>query len=262
MLGWHFQNRPVRIRRNSWGSMLMAAVALCGCAAPPPRITSAPPGSVSPPRIVRETEWEVCLQQEISAQVAKMWTVSASRGELISAEPTPNSINEIESAALERCVPGYSDGAKFVATVAQYAAVRIFNEQRAQFMARSDYVRTQRDLRRLADDQQTFKREEELAVSSYRQCIYDNAVKMALISAEPASSVVLAALAVCRTQREHLIDIHRRHGDRSFDSRIMDEIERRISGNIIAVVIQARAVQRQTPPTPQAPAQRPREHSI
>lgn len=125
----------------------------------------------------------------------------------------------------------------------------------------------QQDLTRKAEEDRVKLEAEEPAIfAKYRDCIYTNAARLALISDEPAEVVVSAAYAACHLQREALVELHMRYGDPGFDDRTMDEVEHRVAGALELTVIQARAARRGPPPPQMAPGPTspvaPEEHSI
>ena len=107
-----------------------------------------------------------------------------------------------------------------------------------------------------ADDRAKLKAAEPPVFANYRNCVYGNAARLAVISNEPADTVVRAAYAACHSQRMVLTELHKRYGDPGFDDEMMDRIEAGASGAFVLTVIQARAAKATRSPGP-APAPPP-----
>jgi hypothetical protein len=100
-----------------------------------------------------------------------------------------------------------------------------------------------------AEDKAKLKAAEPPVFANYRNCIFGNAARLALISNEPAETVARASYAACRPQRVLLLELHKRYGDPGFDDDRMNRIEDRVVGALMLTVIKARATKDGLPPT-------------
>jgi hypothetical protein len=176
----------------------------------------------------------------------------------------------VVSSAIDQCVAGFdlqdSNGQwvlrGFTSTLAMEAQGRVLDarsERRREIYAAN-----------AAENQAKLKAEEPDVLDNYRNCIFTNAARLAVVSEEPADVVVRATYSACRPQRTALVELHKRYGDPGFDDERMNRIEDGVAGALILTVIRARATQRAAPapetPTPASPTPasppRPKEHSI
>ena len=124
----------------------------------------------------------------------------------------------------------------------------------------------QRDLAKKAEeDQVKLKQAEQALFADWRNCLFDSVRGLATISGESAEVIVKATYAACRPQRQKVVEFHTSYGDSSF-SRIIDEVERRVAGDLMLEVLQVRAMKLAPPPTmpppTRPPSPRPKEHAI
>lgn len=105
-----------------------------------------------------------------------------------------------------------------------------------------------------AEDRAKLKAAEPPVFANYRNCIFGNAARLAVITNEPAETVARAAYAACWPQRTALLDVHKRYGDPGFNDEVMNRIEDGVSGALVLAVIQARAAKAAPSPASAPPS--------
>jgi hypothetical protein len=231
--------------------ILLGAFLLAGCTLSPARQFSyaPPPG----PTTIRQDEWQKCLKEEVGQRVFDLWAGPASRGEYPPTiyGPYPG-MSAIAAAALQKCFPSYKIGQPGYAGSPEMEADLIYDQARQNYVDKIDRVLTARRMKTIADNQAKLTSEDPAAIAAWRRCIVGNARQLAQLTQESAEAVTAAAFAACRLQRRNLVELHERYDDAKYSDAIMDDIERRLTGDLILEVIRTRA-QRSAPVSPPKP---------
>jgi len=155
--------------------------------------------------------------------------------------------------AIEKCIPALGiepDQVQYVVRedVLHMAMSAETDEERAWIERRQKIIAA-----KAVEDQAKLKAEEPALIAAWRTCLVTNTRQLAQLTQEPAEAIAMAAFAACRSQRQNLIQLHQRYGDAYFDATVIDDVERRITSNLMLEVMQTRA----TRTVPELPPKQP-----
>jgi len=231
-------------------------IVLQACAQPPP--PAEPAYSPPSPIAVQAPEWHGCLKRDIERRVSQVWSAPAAAGEFPASMlapdktysgPTPR-LDEIPAAALEKCVPSYHSGTKYISgSTVQAFADNTYYQAKQKYVAQILEILRDRETRKTAADQASLTREEPAIMNDYHDCIFVDADRLALVSDEPAQVIVSSAYAACHPQRTAIVELHKRYGDAAFNDQVMDRVEAGVAGTLILEVLRVR----EAVPAPAAP---------
>jgi hypothetical protein len=125
---------------------------------------------------------------------------------------------------------------------------------RADLQKQQSELRSQED-KQAALDAPKLEIEGTAASRAYGDCLFGHAIAMAISSPEAAEIIREAAFASCQSERNAILEIHRRYKDRWFSEEAMDVADQRLAGTVLLEIIKKRAipVQPSPPPTSKAP---------
>jgi hypothetical protein len=239
--------------------ILALLVGLVGCDdLPPPRTANSPPS----PMVVRPAESQVCVKREIQRRVSEVWAAPAAAGEFPPSVTAPDkkqsgrlpTLDEIPTAALEKCIPLYQLGTKYTSSSrVQAFANATYYAARQKYLSQIIGILRDRESKKTAEDQASLTRGEPDVMNDYHNCLFVGADGMGLVSDEPAEAVVATVYAACRPLRTAVVELHKRYGDAAFNDQIMDRVEAGVTGTLILEVIRIR----EAVPAPASPDQPP-----
>lgn len=130
-------------------------------------------------------------------------------------------------------------------------------------LMRADFEKRQAELRekaaaQAARDAPRLKEEGDAAARMYRECLFNSAKTIAVVSTEPAEIIREAVFAACRAERTAILEVHRRYRDEWFSEDALDVADKLLAGKVLLEIIKARAV----PPSPNRPSEAPRRDPI
>jgi hypothetical protein len=218
--------------------ILMTVFAVSGCVQPPPPEPPPPEPAENPRPIVLDGNELVarnkqCLTAELKRIAAE--TYAGTRD-----DPPDKSFDEMTDAAIIRCIPDLKTRPSRVQHTARMNIV-VMAMHESSTALKNWIDRRQKNFDAKAVDQVKLKEEEPAMIAAWRACLARNAQQLALTSDQQAQSIARDSFAACGAQRDNVIELHKRYGEKGFDAAIMDEVEHGLTNILMLDVMRARA---------------------
>ena len=93
-------------------------------------------------------------------------------------------MDEIPAAALEKCLQSYKRGSKYSGSYPEVLADSIYGTAKGRYEAQIREIYKGRQAAKTAENEAKLKQEEPAIIATYRDCIFSNAARLALVSDE------------------------------------------------------------------------------
>ena len=178
----------------------------------------------------------VCLDQEAKVEVKR----ALQKRPLIEVERDLTSIRDLAFKTCTARYPSHPADLSYAHTITMHVLLPLMH---------ADYEK------RLKEKQEKDAQQEaandakgKVAAGAYRDCVFASIKMLAVISTEPAEDVKKAALAACQDKREAILHIDIENGHGHLWKGVLDELDKRMEGQLILEIIKARALRRASPP--------------
>jgi hypothetical protein len=228
---------PVASRRKKRSRATIATLlAVGGCGSNAPATGVGLNQSITPADVDQDrARWE-CVSQEATRLVE----------DGTAGKPDYPNDYKIADLALQRCA-AISKSIFGPSLDRVRADTLVIEAATAKEQAQVDRIR-RREAQQAAENEAALKAAEPLAVAKWGACLRASVKGVALTTMEPASTVVMVAIAACKPQWRELEQLHARYGDPGFATSATSDIEQRITGSLMLQVVAARAARQAVPP--------------